>query len=240
MSVAAERAIPVRYVLDFEQDGTVEAIRNRRLDFLLVACFPVRLPPAVCEIPAKDALNLHPSLLPKYRGPAPLFWQLRAAERNTGVTLHRLSQRFDSGDIVAQARESWPNGLRAREIDERLALRGTRLFLETTANYARNDVVPKPQDNSASSYFPSPVEGDFRVSTDWAARRAFNFMRGTEAYGRRYPVRLADREWRLRQALAYSADGGLGKECEVEGGEIRIQCRPGVLHATFEPRAESP
>ncbi len=235
ISVAAERRIPMRYVLDLMGERTVAAIRERRPDFLLVACFPVRLPPAICEIPTRDALNLHPSLLPKYRGPTPLFWQLRAAERNTGVTLHRLSQRLDSGDIIAQARETWPDGSRASEIDERLAVRGARLFTEAMADYVRNSIMPRAQDDSASSYFRNPVEEDFRVSNDWTARRVFNFMRGTEAYGRSYPVRLPDGEWRLRKALSYVEEGDLGKAFQVKGEEIRVQCRTGVLTAAFDP-----
>ncbi len=236
VSLAEARHIPVRHALDFESDGTVAAVRQLAPDFLLVACFPVRLPPVLCDIPTEDALNLHPSLLPRYRGPAPLFWQLRFGERNTGVTLHRLSQRLDRGDIIAQERTSWPDGIRAPEIEERLAVRGARLFVESLPCYQRNEVKPRPQAESASSYFPSPAEEDFRLSSDWSARRLFNFMRGTETWGRSYPLRLGERECRLCKAIAHVADGYLGDGFETEGEEIRVQCSRGVLHATLEQR----
>ena len=234
VSLAEDHHVPVRYSLDFGRDGTVDAVRHLEPDFLLVACFPVRLPPALCDIPTEDALNLHPSLLPRYRGPAPLFWQLRFAERDTGVTLHRLSQRLDSGDIVAQIRVSWPDGARAPEVEERLAARGARLFVNSLTGYGRNGVMSQPQDESASSYFPGPGIDDFRVSSDWSAQRLFNFMRGTEAWGRRYPLLLGVQEYRLCKAIAHVADGRLRERFEVKGGEIRLQCSPGVLHATFE------
>ncbi len=234
ISLAEDHRIPVHYALDFERDGTVAAVRQLAPDFLLVACFPVRLPPALCGMPTEDALNLHPSLLPGYRGPAPLFWQLRLGERDTGVTLHRLSQRLDAGDIVAQTRANWPDGARALELEGWLGVRGARLFVDSLADYGRNGVEPRPQDESASSYFPDPGEEDFRVSCDWSAQRLFNFMRGTEAWGRGYPLRLGERECRLGKAVAYVADGHLAEGFEVKGTEIRLQCNPGVLHATLE------
>ncbi len=234
VSLAEEHGIPVRHVTNIQYDGTLAAVRDIAPDFLLVACFPVRLPAALCAIPSRAALNLHPSMLPRYRGPAPLFWQLRHGEPDTGVTLHRLTQHFDSGDVYAQARADWPDGSSAAEIDACLAARGTRLFLEAVESWGTAAVTPRPQDQAASSYFPSPAEEDFRVSSNWDARRLFNFMRGTAVWGQPYPLRLERREWRLRRALGYVAQGGLRKVVEVQGREVRFQCRSGVLHASFE------
>ncbi len=234
VSLAKEHGIPVRHVTNIQSDGTLAAVRDMAPEFLLVACFPVRLPAGLCAMPSRAALNLHPSLLPRYRGPAPLFWQLRQGEHETGVTLHQLSQYLDSGDVHAQARARWPDGASAAEIDACLAARGTRLFLETAQRWGTLAVKPRPQDHAVSSYFPSPAEEDFRVSSDWDARRLFNFMRGTEVWGRPYPLRLQKREWRLRRALGYVVRGGLRKAVEVQGKEVRFQCRSGVLHASFE------
>ncbi len=126
LSLAAERGIPVHHVRRLKEEGNIEAFKDTAPDFLLVACFPYRLPLAVRRVPEKDALNLHPSLLPRYRGPTPLFWQFRCGETNTGVTLHRLAQELDRGDIIAQKRVTQPDGIDATEADDRLAVHGAR------------------------------------------------------------------------------------------------------------------
>ena len=71
-------------------------------DLIVVSCFARKLPESVLSIPHIGCFNLHPSLLPAYRGPVPLFWQFRAGVKTFGITLHRMSSRLDAGNIVAQ------------------------------------------------------------------------------------------------------------------------------------------
>ena len=73
-----------------------------------------RLPASLLRVPRWGCLNVHPSLLPQYRGPYPLFWQARHGNRNFGVTIHCMDERFDTGDIAAQAEVELPDGSRAK------------------------------------------------------------------------------------------------------------------------------
>jgi methionyl-tRNA formyltransferase len=105
-----------------------------KADYILVACWPYLLAPAVIDSISKAALNLHPSLLPKYRGVAPVAEQLANRETHLGVTLHRLSQQYDCGDIVAQASFVLENTEAShRQIEAQAALAGTTLFVEHIA-----------------------------------------------------------------------------------------------------------
>lgn len=112
IEVAAETAPPIlRIAEDIEiayaprarQRESAALVASRRIDFLLVACWPYLIDREFAASARGAALNLHPSLLPKYRGPDPLQQQLAAGDRHFGVTLHLLEQQFDRGDIVAQA-----------------------------------------------------------------------------------------------------------------------------------------
>lgn len=95
--------IDIAYAPAARQAECAAEIEQRKIDYLLVACWPYLIEPCLTQSAAKAALNLHPSLLPKYRGPDPLQQQLAAGESRFGSTLHKLDQRFDHGDIIAQA-----------------------------------------------------------------------------------------------------------------------------------------
>jgi len=100
-------------------------------DYLLVACWPYLLPPETVGVAAKAALNLHPSLLPEYRGAAPVFEQLNSKETRLGVTLHLLSQEYDCGKIVAQAGFELETSSTSREqIEAQAALVGAGLMAD--------------------------------------------------------------------------------------------------------------
>jgi methionyl-tRNA formyltransferase len=232
-SLAASQGLPLRGSPDVADPELARWATAFAPDFILVACFEQRLPQALCAVPRHATLNLHPSLLPRYRGPTPLFWQLRHGEPVIGVTLHHVAREIDAGDIVAQADCPLADGLDGVAIDERLGRAGARLFAATCERYRDGTVETRAQVAAEASYFGPPTAEDFRVSSDWSARRLFNFIRGTDRWGRPYPITLDGREYLLGQALAYSADGTLASPFELSGERIRIRCAPGVLEATL-------
>jgi methionyl-tRNA formyltransferase len=184
----------------------------------------------VCACARRDCLNLHPSRLPRYRGPAPLFWQLRARERESGITLHRVSPDVDAGSIVGQARVEMAGGLDGAALEERFAAAGVGLFLE---RLAAPSAVGHPQVEAQANWQPPPLAEDFRIDPGWSARHAFEFMRGTAYWGQPYPVTLDGREFLLREALGCEPEAGLPAAFVQSGSSIRIQCTPGVLHASL-------
>lgn len=234
VSLAVSKGVPVRYAGDLMAPDLHQWLAALSPAFILVACFPRRLPEALCAVATQDCLNLHPSLLPRYRGPTPLFWQLRAGERETGVTLHRVRPRIDAGEIVLQARASLPDGATGTQANQLLAARGARLFMDAMALYRSGEPPLRAQEEAASSYDGSPGDADFRVSSAWSARRVFNFVRGTKGWRRPYPIRTGGRDYRLTDVLDFAPEARLESPVTVTGNEARIQCSPGVLHALLE------
>lgn len=130
------QAIEIAYAPAPKQADFACLIKRRGIDFLLVACWPYLIETQVLESPRRAALNLHPSLLPKYRGPDPLEQQLAAGDSIFGVTLHLLNQRFDYGDIIAQAEVGSPvESPQRATIERRCARRGVELFIEAVSGY---------------------------------------------------------------------------------------------------------
>ena len=154
--LAASHEVPVYRVLNINDHRLVRRICELSIDFLLVACFPFKLPRTLWQLERVACWNLHPSLLPKYRGPAPVFWQLCNSESNMGVTLHEVSERFDAGLIVAQKSLPVSISTSAAELEEWVAECGVALFMEALAHYRRGQLTATPQDEATASYFPQP------------------------------------------------------------------------------------
>jgi len=131
IEMASHLSIPVIYAPRTLKSSLAEKLAPLKADYILVACWPYLLAPETTGSAGKAALNLHPSLLPEYRGAAPVFEQLNCKEIRLGVTLHLLSQEYDCGEIVAQAGFQLENGSVGREqIEARAALLGAGLMVD--------------------------------------------------------------------------------------------------------------
>ncbi|MGF1615075.1 MAG: methionyl-tRNA formyltransferase [Gammaproteobacteria bacterium] len=201
------------------------------VDVIVAACFPFRVPNALLALPACGCLNLHPSLLPAYRGPAPLFWQLRAGLPEGGVTLHLMTEELDAGDIVAQERLAFPPGMTAALASRQLAELGGRLVVTTLRALNGGILHGRAQDERLASYFSWPQERDFCLSTHWSAERAFRFVRGTAQWGRPYPLLCANRTFDIVEVSGFSREEVLSVPWLWRGDELWVTFSPGVLHA---------
>ena len=118
-----------------EQAHFAARFATREIDFILVACWPYLIGEPLIRAARKAALNLHPSLLPAWRGPDPLGDQLAAADPDFGVSLHLLDPAFDHGDIVAQAAVDAGEDLDRATLERRCAERGAGLFVAAAASF---------------------------------------------------------------------------------------------------------
>lgn len=145
--LAWERGLPVREVADLNELAAP--------DVLVVACFPRLIPRSVWSRP-RLAVNIHPSLLPDNRGPAPLYWTFRLGQRRTGVTVHLLADQADAGDIVAQRAVAIPEGTTEAGLELQLARLGGDLLVQVLRDFERGQLRPVPQDESRATSHPWP------------------------------------------------------------------------------------
>jgi methionyl-tRNA formyltransferase len=228
--IAHARGIPVFELRRADASETLRTLAELRPDVGCVACFPLRIPPALLVLPHYGFLNTHPALLPRHRGPEPLFWTFRAGERESGVTIHFMDERFDTGDIAMQATVELPDGIDGAAAERMCAALGGELMVATLGALRDGTLVRRPQP-SGGSYERRPTADDWRVSTDWPARRAYSFMRGTAEWGQPYRVTIGAEELTLSAALAYDAGATLHAPYTQDGDQVRIQFNPGVLRA---------
>ncbi len=174
-------------------------VKEHRVDCMLLACFPVALPMQIAGYANSYCLNIHPSLLPKYRGPNPLFWQLRLGEPDTGVTVHRVSAQIDAGQIAIAKRVAIEPGLRIRQIERSLV----RSAIESLSEHLASrdlDRMFASQDTTRASWHGQPCENDYLVHCKEAVQAVFRFVR---AYGcGNYPLAVKYNGMKLNVADA--------------------------------------
>lgn len=209
---------------------TAATLAALRPDVACVVCFPYRIPATLLALPPQGFLNLHPSLLPAYRGPEPLFWIFREGEPETGVTLHFMDEGLDTGDIVLQTAVSFADGISGTAAARLCGERGGALLVAALQRLQAGTLPRRPQ-GAGGSYYGRPTAADFHLSTNWPARRAFNFMRGTAAWGQPYPVEVAGERVVLETAVSYHPTQAMPRPLRRNGREASIQFTPGVLRA---------
>lgn len=228
VALAHRHAIPVLAVAALRHPQTLSLFRALQPDLIAVACFPFILPKSLLRLPTYGCFNLHPSLLPKLRGPAPLFWVFHEG-CCAGVTLHQMSERVDAGDIVAQMPLEFPNGITYAEAEHVCAQWGARLLMDAIHVIERGRLSPRPQAERKASYFPYPAQKDFVITADWSARRAYNFMRGIEGFGGPALMRVANQTFVLREAIAYELGKPMMEAYRIEGDQVWVRCADGVV-----------
>jgi methionyl-tRNA formyltransferase len=145
---------------------------------MLVIAYGQILSRKVLDIPKNGAINLHASLLPKYRGAAPINWAIIKGEADTGLSIIRMTERMDAGDLLAQQPVHITHTETAGQLRDRLARRGADLVVDVIHDITLGHVEDRPQDESRASYAPRLKKTFGRIAWDKPARELVNFIRG--------------------------------------------------------------
>jgi methionyl-tRNA formyltransferase len=221
--------LPVWVVRDLSDPGLVAALAAMDTEVGIVACFSRRIPRSILDLFPWGVLNYHPSLLPAHRGPAPLFWQFRDGAADFGVTVHQMDDGLDTGDILAQRSVQLPTGKTGRATAQLLIQVGVTLMAEQLALLARDQATPTPQPDGGD-YQGWPTDADFTIPANWTAQQAYTFMRGTDDWGRPYPLEIAGETLLLSEALAHSEDSTSTIQVRPNG-DLWIPMASGTLWA---------
>ncbi|MBR9982597.1 MAG: methionyl-tRNA formyltransferase [Desulfatitalea sp.] len=147
-------------------------------DYLVVVAFGHILSQAVLAVPKRGAVNLHASLLPKYRGPAPIQWALIRGETETGVTTMLMDSGVDTGDMLLSARTAIGPNDTAASLHQRLAHIGGTLLVETLTQFGAGTLFPRTQKHTDATYAPMLRKSDGRIRWDQTAQQIDALIRG--------------------------------------------------------------
>jgi len=236
--VAEARGVKVlqpRRVREAEAQGALRALAP---DVQVVVAYGQLLPRAVIDIPRFGTVNVHASLLPRYRGAAPIAWAIARGETETGVTTMLLDEGLDTGPVLLRRATTIAPDETAAELTPRLARLGADLLVETLRDMERGALRPEPQDHTQATLAPILRKEDGRIDWSQPARalacrvRAFNPWPGafTTWNGSRLGV------WRAREGSARGSAAGeiLGRE----GDSLLVGCGAGSTLALTEVQPE--
>jgi len=232
-SVARQLKITIFKVSKNDFSKYTNILKLSKPDIIIVACFPYKIPESIYNKPSYGAYNIHPSLLPAYRGPTPLFWQFYYGEKNTGVTIHALDSGFDTGDIVLQKKVSFDDGDTTIDATRKLSLAASRLFEQAIIDINKQQVNLIKQESSQASYYSWPGKSEFILNSNWKVRRAYNFICATRYWNHPYKIILGNNEeMEINDVLGYDVDLHLENMVEIRSDQLVIQFYDGCLIAT--------
>lgn len=151
---ALEASIPVIQPKSLREEGVFEELAALAPELIVVAAYGKILPVSILELPKYGCINVHSSLLPKYRGAAPINWAMVNGEEKTGVTIMYMAKGLDTGDIISQCETPIDPDENAEQLYSRLADMGGDLLSETVVSLANGTATRTPQDDSQHSYAP--------------------------------------------------------------------------------------
>jgi methionyl-tRNA formyltransferase len=162
-----------------EPERLVDPLRALRPDLIGVATFPALLTPAILDTAAAGAIGVHPSPLPRHRGPAPLFWTYHDDDAEAGVSVFRLDDGADTGALLGREAFALERGRLGSDLYGEIARRGASLLAQAAVELTSGRAAPVAQDESCATREPFPRAGRFRIDFDaWGAERVWHFLRG--------------------------------------------------------------
>lgn len=230
--LAARLGLPVFQPERARHAAFLEQLRELRPDLLAVLAYGQILPQAVLDVPPHGCLNVHTSLLPRWRGAAPIQWAILEGDAETGVTIMRMDAGLDTGGIVATRRTPIAPEDNAQTLHDRLAVLGAELLTQTIPRYVAGELPPQPQPVDGVTYARKLTKEDGRL--DWAqpARalhhrlRAFTPWPGAFTFLPAQPRPLLLKVWRAETA---AGSGPPGRVLAADKLGIVVACGEGAL-----------
>jgi methionyl-tRNA formyltransferase len=203
-------------------------LKSIQPDAIIVVGYGRIIPPWMLELPRYGNINVHASLLPKYRGAAPVQWAIANGETLTGITTMLLNEGLDTGDILLQREMKIEEKETAVTLAPRLAQMGADLLVETLRGLEQEKIKPLPQDHSQGTLAPILTKEDGLVDFKRTAQEIQNRLRGFQPWPGAY-TQFRGKNLKLVEVKAAGVLSGLGAaELRIEGEKLLVGCGNGT------------
>jgi methionyl-tRNA formyltransferase len=228
VAIQAER--PVLQPERLKTPEFLEALNGWSADLGVVAAYGKILPEAVLQAPRLGMINIHASLLPRYRGAAPVHRAVMAGERETGVSIMRVVRELDAGPVFAVARRPISDDETSADVERALATLGASLLVRVADDLAQGRALETPQDDRLASYAPKLTRADSVLDWSRSARALHNQIRGLHPWPLAEAWLEGHRVLLLRSEVEdESADASPGTILRADGGDLLVAAGGGVL-----------
>jgi methionyl-tRNA formyltransferase len=226
--LAVEHGLDVRQPTSLKDRGVQAVLATLKADVMVVAAYGLLLPKTVLDTPRHGCLNIHASLLPRWRGAAPIQRALLAGDKTTGISIMQMDEGLDTGDVLLEEVVPIADDDTAQTLHDKLAELGASLIVEALAHLSQGTLRPVPQDDAAATYAAKLTKDE--AVLDWR-RSAQQLDRAVRAYNP-FPVAqtsFAGGILRIWVARAASGSGVPGTVLSTDKQGILVACGKGAL-----------
>ena len=201
-------------------------------DIIIVVAYGKIIPPSLLDLPPLGCVNVHASLLPQYRGAAPIQWALINGDEKTGITTMFMDQGIDTGDILLKEEVEIYEEDNADTLSRRLSLVGASLLVKTLKGLKDKLIRPVPQSGKAT-FAPPLKKENGRISWSLSAREIFNLVRGTYPWPGAYCYLNGEKLHIIKAKVAdHSSKGTVGRIEQISGSGVLVSTGEGTLAVT--------
>ena len=233
-TLALARNLPVFQPKKARAEEFVQQLRDLQPDLIVVAAYGQILPQLILDLPKFGCLNVHTSLLPKYRGAAPIQWAILEGESETGVTIMKMDAGLDTGDILTTSTTPILPEDNSQTLHDRLAKIGAELLLKTIPEHVAGKIEPQKQPAEGASYARKIEKEDGLLDWNLPARTLWNRIRAFTPWPGAFTFQLIENKQRLLkvwQAEVVAGNGGkAGEVLSADKSGILVSCGSDSLH----------
>ena len=229
--LAQKLSLPVLQPPKARDDLFISELRTATPDLIIVAAYGHILPQVILDLPRFGCLNVHTSLLPKYRGAAPIQWAIANGETETGVTIMKMDAGMDTGDILTQKRTPISPQDDSASLHQRLAQLGAELLMETIPGYVAGRISPTPQPENIS-YAPKIKKEDGQIDWKLPAQNILNRLRAFMPWPGAFtflPGKPKPQLLKIWKAEVTEAAGTAGEVLSADENGIVVTCGQNAL-----------
>lgn len=229
---ALKNGIPVFQPVKIKTEEAVEQLRKYEADLFVVAAFGQILSKEILDMPKYGCINVHASLLPKYRGAAPIQWAIIDGEKETGVTIMQMNEGLDTGDMLLKTVVPITGEDTGESLHDKLAKAGAKLLQKAVSDIEQGDIHPEKQDDSQMTYARMLTKDLGKIDFRKPAEEIERLIRGLNSWPSAY-TRLSGKNLKVWAAdLVQGAGGAPGEITEVRKDAIVVSCGKGSLAIT--------
>jgi methionyl-tRNA formyltransferase len=227
--------LPIFQPIKLRQEPAVQTVAQWRPDLIIVAAYGQILPKSVLTLPRHGCVNVHASLLPKYRGAAPIQWSILNDDPETGVTIMMMDEGLDTGAILTQRRTRIEPADNAQTLHDRLARLGAELLLETLPGYVSGTIQPVAQPAAGALYARKITKDDGRLDWKLPARTLWNRVRAFTPWPSAYTKVAAQPQpysLKIWAADLVAGQGSPGEILSLDAEGLVVACGEQALKIT--------
>lgn len=226
---AQDRGLSVLTPLNFKDTESVQTFESHQADVAVVVAYGLILPPEILSAPTYGCLNIHASLLPRWRGAAPIQRAIMAGDKTTGVAIMQMDAGLDTGPVLMSKTIEITAQTTAGSLHDELSELGGNLIVDALAGLTNEELKPVPQDEQGSTYAAKITKAEGRIDWGNTAEEIDRHIKGLTPWpGAWFEAVQGDKAYRIKVKQA-QVDTGSGKAGEVLDDQFLIACGRGAL-----------